>query len=392
MMTDRLYYDNAYLTDFEAIVVEASGDRAALDRSAFYPLSGGQLCDTGRLVWEGGEADVTDVTVENGVVWHKLSVMPPVGTKVKGKVDWEQRFEYMQQHAADHMIAGAAWQQLEGVTIGLHMGKEVSSIDMTLPGGRTRISPEELKQLEETVNERVQHCDPIRCWFPSTEELETLPLRKKPTVTEHIRIVAMGDYEMVACGGTHPRTTGEIGPVHIISCVPARGNMRVTFVAGMRAVKYLRKAADCAAKLCTALSADMDTAEESLRHERETRAESDKHLRVLLMEAAVEKVLASAVSVQGGKVCAAHIPFADRDILQRTAVRMISDDDTAVLLSCPQGEGRALVFARGKAFPADMAALLKASGARGGGKPDMAQGSAADGAAEQNAYEKLTGK
>lgn len=82
MMTDRLYYDNAYLTEFEATVVEVSGDRAAMDRSAFYPLSGGQLCDTGRLVWEGGEADVTDVTVENGVVWHRLSALPPVGTKV----------------------------------------------------------------------------------------------------------------------------------------------------------------------------------------------------------------------------------------------------------------------------------------------------------------------
>ncbi len=104
----------------------------------------------------------------------------------------------------------------------------------------------------------------------------------------------------------------------------------------------------------------------------------------------MEKAQAGAVTTPKGQVCAVHIPFADRDILQRTAVRLIADEQTAVLLSCPQGEGRALVFARGKAFPADMAALLRASGARGGGKPDMAQGSAADGAAEKNAYEKLT--
>ena len=165
----------------------------ALDQSAFYPTSGGQPYDTGTL----GNVRVVDVTVEDNVVWHRLDGALRVGDSVHGEIDWPRRFDHMQQHGADHVLAGACYELFGGVTIGLHLGEEVSSIDMTLPGGRTHLTEAEVDQLETLVNERIQRDAPVRCWFPGEEELSSLPLRKKPTVTEHVRIVAFGDYEMV---------------------------------------------------------------------------------------------------------------------------------------------------------------------------------------------------
>ena len=375
MITERLYYDNAYLTEFDGEVIEIrSNGWAALNRSAFYPTSGGQPYDTGD--WTIGERilHVTDVEVENGVVWHKLDGPVSVGEKAHGKIDWERRFDHMQQHAGDHMLAGAAWQLFGGVTIGLHLGRENSTIDMTLPDGRTHLTPDEITALEDTVNRRVQQDDPIRCWFPTPEELETLPARKKPTVKEHVRMVAMGDYEMVPCGGTHPSTTGQIGPIKIISCTPSRGNMRLCFAAGMRATRLFRKAFDAAGDMAALLSADLDTAPDALRRERESALIQQKDLKERLALAALHILR----SERQGNLYAGHLPFAYHDTLLKAASELTKEQDAIVLLSCPKADARMLVFARGNEVKLDMAALLRASGARGGGKPDMAQGSSTD--------------
>ena len=386
MTTERLYYDDAYLTEFDGeIVAVKPGGWAALNRSAFYPTSGGQPFDTG--TWKIGERvlHVTDVEVEDGTVWHRLDGPVSVGESVHGKIDWTRRFDHMQQHAGDHMLAGAAWQMFGGVTIGLHLGKENSTIDMTLPDGRTHLTPDEIATLEDTVNRRVQQDDPIRCWFPSPEELESLPARKKPTVTEHVRIVAMGDYEMVPCGGTHPSTTGQIGPVKILSCTPSRGNMRLCFVAGMRAVRLFRQAYQCAGDMAAAVSADFDSALDALTREREAAAAQRKDLKDRLTLAALD-VLKTG---KRGNVYAAHLPFADHDTLLKAASELTKEPEAIVLLSCPKGENRMLVFARGREAKQDMAQLLRSAGARGGGKPDMAQGSDADGTAIQKAVQFL---
>lgn len=226
-MTERMYYDHAYLTQFDAQVIgcRPHGENydVLLDRSAFYPTSGGQPFDTGRL----GDAEVIDVNVIDGEVWHTVTAPLTVGETVHGSIDWARRFDHMQQHAGDHMIAGALHRLMGGVTIGLHVGDEISTIDVAMPEGVTRISDEDIRRIELDVNEHIQRDVPIRCWFPDEEELKSLPLRKKPTVSEHVRIVAIGDDEMVACGGTHPSTAGQIGLVKIVSVAPARGKMRV---------------------------------------------------------------------------------------------------------------------------------------------------------------------
>lgn len=374
-MTDRLYYADAYLTDFDGRVDQVrEGDWVALNRSAFYPTSGGQPFDTGVLAWAGGQARVLDVMVEEGVVWHRVSVLPPAGAAIHGTVDWERRLDHMQQHAADHMLAGAAWKLFGGVTIGLHIGREASSIDMDLPEGRVHLTQAETEELEDLVNRRVQRDDPIRCWFPEAPELQTLPLRKKPTVTQHVRVVAMGDYEMVACGGTHPSTTGQIGPVRILSTAPARGKMRLTFVAGMRAVRDYRRAARCADAMAAALSSDAEGAPEALLREREQHAAQRKEQNARLTQAALQIIRAH----QQGRVFAAHLSFGDMPLLLQAAAELTKAPEAVALLSCPGKSGRSLLFARGTDAALDMTVLLRQCGGRGGGKPDLAQGSAPD--------------
>ncbi len=379
MTTERLYYDDAFLRSFDAAVIAVREDGwAALDRSAFYPTSGGQPFDTGTLTGARGQVRVLDVEAEDGVVWHKTDLPLTAGERVRGDIDWERRWDHMQQHAADHMLAGAAWQLFGGVTIGLHLGAEDSSIDLDLPGGRTHLTEAETRALEETVNRRVQQDDPIRCWFPAPDELARLPLRKQPTVTEHVRVVAMGDYEMVPCGGTHPRSTGQIGPVKILSCAPARGKMRLRFLAGMRAVNYFRLAAACAESLAAALSAGLPDACNALAREREGALSRQKESTQRLAQAALQVLEAE----KKGSVYAAHLVFADHDTLLGAAREIITrQPEAAALLSCPGKNGRMLLFARGAACRQDMARLLRECGARGGGKPDLAQGSAPDGEA-----------
>ena len=171
MKTNRLYYDNAYLTEFDATVVLADGNKIALDQSAFYPTSGGQPFDTGRISFGDRFVLVQDVTVEDDIVWHHLDQPIPVGAKVHGFIDWNRRFEHMQQHAGDHMIAGTIWELFKGVTIGLHTGQTESTIDITMPEGKTHLTEAETLQVESLVNQRIQMNAPIRCWFPEAEEL-----------------------------------------------------------------------------------------------------------------------------------------------------------------------------------------------------------------------------
>ena len=369
-MTHRLYYDQSYLTEFDSAVTAcrpADGEyEVALRESAFYPTSGGQPFDTGCLIADGKTLPVTDVRVDKeGEVWHRVSGLLAPGTDVHGRIDWERRFDHMQQHGGEHMLAGAAYELFRGTTVGLHLGKEDSSIDVTLPGGCTHLTDAERTELETLVNRRIQQDAPVRCWFPDKEELKTLPLRKAPTVSEHIRIVAFGDYEMVACGGTHPSSAGQIGLVKILSVTPAKGKARIAFLCGMRAFRYLdacQKAAEACGALLSCKVAELTDAVGKLREKNAeltrtlTRTRADDYLRTMTDKA------------ENG-LCVLWLEGADMDAMTLAAGEYIKGSGRLLLCG---GNGR-LTFARSADREEDMATLLR-SVARGGGKPDYATG------------------
>ena len=377
-MTERLYYDDAYLWEFDAAVTRVRPGKkqgtweAALDRSAFYPTSGGQPFDTGKLAFSGGEAAVTDVEADrDGEVWHTLDCEIPEGTVVHGVIDGARRTDHMEQHGGEHMLAGAIWEKLQGITIGLHLGQEDSTIDVTLPGERTHLTEEEIRLLEDTVNERIRMDAPIRCWFPTEEELETLPLRKKPTVREHVRIVAMGDFEMVACGGTHPSSTGRIGAVKILSVIPAKGKARVSFVCGGRAMAVFQKYMRCVDKAGAVLSCPVDRLSRSAGDLKCRLAEAERKANRFETRELLEKFRKSESTedLKGIVLTAVVTEETDPRAVSAAVTEYISEPGRLLLLAA----GERLTFARSGDVPVDMSELIRRVG-RGGGRPDMAGG------------------
>ena len=377
-MTERLYYDDAYLWTFDATVTALrNGKRPGeweitLNRSAFYPTSGGQPFDTGTLSFGKTRAKVTDVEAdEDGEVWHTTDKEIPVGTAAKGEIDGARRTDHMEQHGGEHMLAGAIWEKLGGTTIGLHLGQTESSIDVSMPEERTRLTEDEITLLEDTVNERIRMDAPIHCWFPAEEELKKLPLRKAPTVTDHIRIVAMGDFEMVACGGTHPSSTGRIGMIKIVSTIPAKGKIRVSFVCGGRAVKLFQTYMRFADKAGAALSCPVEklsSAASDLKYrlsEAEKRANKLESREILAQMAAAE----TADDLPGVILCVLQLPETDNRAVAAAVSSYIEDRGKALLLAA----GERLTFARSSDVKIDMNELIKRVG-RGGGRPDMASG------------------
>ena len=377
-MTDRLYYDDAYLWSFEAKVAAVYPAKkpgewfTALDRSAFYPTSGGQPFDTGRILFPGGEAKVLNVEADKaGVVWHTLDREIPAGAAVRGEIDGARRTDHMEQHGGEHMLAGAIWEKLGGMTIGLHLGEAESTIDVELPEGRTHLTEEEICLLEDTVNDRIRLDAPIRCWFPSEEELASLPLRKKPTVSEHVRIVAMGDFEMVACGGTHPASTGRIGLLKITGVIPAKGKARVSFVCGGRAFRLFRTYMRAADKAGAALSCPVEKLSRAASDLNNRAAEAERKARKFETAEILDLIRAgeSKEDLRGLTLAAVTLEDRDAKAVSAAVSAYIAEPGKVLLL----GAGERLTFARSADVKLDMGELIRRVG-RGGGRPDLASG------------------
>lgn len=380
-MTERLYYNDAYLTAFDAQVLACrpNGEHfdVLLDRSAFYPTSGGQPFDTGML----GHARVVDVQVTDGEVWHTVTEPLCEGETVHGTIDWARRFDHMQQHAGDHMIAGTLHRLMGGVTIGLHISSDVATIDVAMPEGVMRISDEDIRRIEWEVNERIQRDVPIRCWFPSDEELASLPLRKKPTVNEHIRIVAIGDDEMVACGGTHPSTAGQIGLVKIVSVTPARGKMRVAFLAGRRALADYMKCHQAARDAAEMMSVSTDHLTNGVAALQEKLKAAEYSLMKVKRDhllAQTGHLMENAEMLPDGTRLISGFAEADAVLLKELVSQLIEQPGVIALMGAINGEQAVYVFGRSADGNVNMGTLLRDSvrvhGGKGGGRPDFAQG------------------
>lgn len=383
-VTERLYYDQVYLKEFEATVLEVrpgkTGTEIRLDRSAFYPTSGGQPYDTGIL----GGAHVTDVYVDkDGEVWHVTDEALEVGAKVRGEIDWERRFDHMQQHAGEHMLANAAWRHLGGFVQGLHLSTEISTIDVELPDGSMRVDDEMIRTLEDDVNEKIWRDVPIRQWFPTEEELDKLPLRKAPTVKEHIRIVQIGELEFVACGGTHPSSAGQIGLLKIVDARPSRGKMRLTFICGKRAYADYRKRHDVINRTARGLSAaweQLDTSVETLKQKLQEAERQLSAARAAQAADRLQALTANSVEKDGWRIIAGDVGGVDMATLRDMASEGIKTPNTVMLLAAYDGTNALLAYAASVDCPWHMGKLLsesaKACGGKGGGRPDFAQGSA----------------
>ena len=233
--TTRLYYTDSTLTEFAAVVVAvepADGCVAVrLDRTAFYPTSGGQPSDTGSL-GSGRVVDVVDR--EDGTVWHMVEAAPAltVGETVHGQVDWPRRFDHMQQHSGQHVLSAAFAQLCVARTVGFHLGERASTIDLDRP-----LSPEQVVAGESSANAVVWDDRVVTVRLVSAEEAARLELRKRSSRTGRIRLVDVDRYDLSACGGTHVGRTGAIGIIAVSSTERFKGGTRVGFVCGGLALR-----------------------------------------------------------------------------------------------------------------------------------------------------------
>lgn len=232
--TKRLYYDDAYINEFTATVLECreeqNGYGILLDQSAFYPEGGGQPSDRGQI--DGTE--VVDVKEKCGELIHFTKEPVEKGRKVSGNIDWKRRFDLMQQHSGEHMVSGLIHEKYGYDNVGFHMGSDIVTIDFNGP-----LTMEELLAIEQKVNQKVWENTNVEIWYPSAQELDSLPYRSKKELTGEIRIVRFPGADLCACCGTHVKQTGEIGIIKILSCEKFREGVRVEMVSGRRVLEHL---------------------------------------------------------------------------------------------------------------------------------------------------------
>jgi alanyl-tRNA synthetase len=230
--TQKLYFDDAYLVEFEAAVVARlvhQGQPAAvLDRTCFYPESGGQPWDKGTL--DGVE--VLNVVEDGEMIVHVLAKDLP-SDRVKGKIDWAARFDHMQQHSGQHILSQAFFESLKGETRSFHLGADVSTLEIAL----AMAADGDIERVERRANAIVFENREIKTYFVPEERIGEIPLRRPPKVTGLIRVVEADAFDYSACGGTHCRRTGEIGLIKIVKSERIRGNLRFEFVCGGRALR-----------------------------------------------------------------------------------------------------------------------------------------------------------
>ena len=230
-MTEKLYYNSAYIKEWTSQVVRSFEQDGAyyvvLEKTAFYPHGGGQPCDLGRMQ----DIPVLDVVLEGDEVLHQVEALP-ASTEVQCVLDWERRFDHMQQHSGQHLLSAMASKLLNAETLSFHLGEEYATIDIALPS----LTDEELHKLELEVNQQIYHNREIVSYFVTQEELQELPVVKPPIVTEAIRIVETKGVEYNPCGGTHVSRTGELGLIKLLRAEKQKGHLRLTFKCGKRAL------------------------------------------------------------------------------------------------------------------------------------------------------------
>jgi len=372
-MTRRLYYDDCYLTTFRARVVGAAPDppRVYLDATAFYPTSGGQPFDTGRIAG----ALVTDVVDEDGRVAHL--VQPAVADgEVHCQIDWPRRFDHMQQHTGQHLLSAVLQQQHGIPTVSFHLGAETSTIEVAAAG----LDPAQVVDLERHANEVIFENRPVAISHVPAAEAEGL---RKPSEREGmLRVVSIDGLDRSACGGTHVRSTAEIGLVLIRKIEKIRGQLRIEFLCGMRAVRRARADYEALSKTARIFSASLDEAPALVAQQLEQLQDAEKHRRRLassLAEARGKDLYRSTkMDEDGVRRHVLRIGTGPLDAELRAEAQGFTAGSKAVFLVLVQNTGAVLLATSadtglhaGEMLKPVMARL----GGRGGGGEQMAQGS-----------------
>ncbi len=362
-MTKRLFEENAYINEFTATVTDCrpvkNGYAVVLNETAFFPEGGGQGADQGTL----NGVTVTDVQIENDVIFHTTHTPFAVGEQVTGVVDWQTRFARMQSHTAEHLVSGIVFRKFGFGNMGFHMSETTMTADFA-----GVLTPEQVAEVELLANSAVYENVPVTVEVLSGDSLKAKEYRSKLDLDTNVRLVTIVGYDCCACCAPHVNRTGEIGCIKILGFYPNKGGTRVEMTAGIHALQDYRFLHDQNKSLMGLLSAKRERVGETVAHLAETLKNTQNELRLLQQKLA----LASMETVEAGEILCAFVPNAAYDGLQSCVntlsapIRLVfsqTDDGWLYVAASEAGDVRPIIQKLNTAF-----------GGRGGGKPNYGQG------------------
>ncbi len=372
-MTQQLYYHDSYLTAFDAQVLntcQIDGQPAvALDRTAFYPTGGGQPHDSGAL----NGVPVLDVRSEGRAVWHVLAAPLPDGTAVHGEINWPRRWDFVQNHSGQHILSQAFIETAGALTVAWHLSENSVTIDLD----RTGLSDEQLADAERLASQVVQRNLPVSARIVDEAELPTLNLRKQPDVDGPLRIVEIGDFDRVACGGLHVSSTAQVGLVKVLRAERRGPETRIHFACGQRAIDDYGRKHQMLRSLAARFTCSEDEVAQAVERLQGQADANFKALRAAQSELVAAEAARLLAQPANNGLLISQYPGWEGEQVKQLALTLRSQPGLIIALASGNGQ---IFLARSAdvAFDAGQAlrSALAAVGGRGGGRPDFAQGAA----------------
>lgn len=373
MKTEFLYYADVHETEFTGTVLSCEKDekkglyKVVLDRTAFFPEQGGQKADRGTL--DGQE--IVDVTIKNDVISHLVKEPVEEGKVISGSVDWERRFDFMQQHTGEHMLSGLVHKRFGWDNVGFHLSETETTLDFSGP-----VPFEVLDELETEVNRLIFKNLPVKVGFPEAEILKTLDYRSKLELTENVRIVEIPGVDMCACCAPHVDSTAQVGMLKIIEAQNYKGGVRLHIACGMRALKDMRGKQKNIEEISVLLSAKQNEVAEAVKRLKEKAGEADAQ------KAALGKKLLSleAAMLPGPETSSDAVLFtgeADQNAMRQTVNGLMERYSGLVgVFSGNEESGWRFILGSSSIDCGALAGELRKKGFKCGGGKGFLQGSA----------------
>lgn len=368
-MTEKLYYQDSHRKEFQATVVSCEPYkqqyRIVLDRTAFFPEGGGQYADTGML----DAVNITDVHEKDGIIYHTADAPLEAGSRVTGRIHWEERFEKMQQHTGEHIVSGLVHKRFGYQNVGFHLGSDYCTMDFNGP-----ITKEELREIEQEANEAVFQNLDIEVLYPTKEELAEMEYRSKIEIEGQVRIVVVPGYDVCACCAPHVDKTGEIGMIKLVNMINYKGGERITMLCGRRALRDYEKKEESTKAISAMLCAKEYEVAEAVEHLKEEQASLKSQCvtlwQKLLSYQANEVVIEDGITAVFEPSLSGNLPREMMNLLLDRGAKIC-----AVFTGSDEVGYRYVIGSRSEDVRPLSKRLNAAFDGRGGGKPEMVQGS-----------------
>ena len=379
-MTSKLFYNNVYLKEFYSDIIEIQKVEdqyhIVLQQTGFYPEGGGQPSDTGTI----GDLNVSYVYEKDQVVYHVTNEKPTILEHIKCLIDWEKRFDHMQQHLGQHILSACFDKLFHAETVGFHLGTDLVTIDVTTEP----LSIEQLQRVEYFANQIVFNNLSVNQLYPSPTELTALPLRKPPKVNENIRIIEIDQFDYSPCGGTHPKQTGEVGIIKIRRIEKVRDTTRVEFLCGNRALKdyqWKNNSINKIANLLFIKDTDSTMMVERLHEELSVIKKENRKMKDDLLNYEVASLYDAASKEQDVKIVIQVFHEREFTEVRKLCARIVSNPKVIALFGV-MNEKAQLIFSCSNDININMNELFKEVcpmiNGKGGGNAKMAQGGGDD--------------